>query len=330
MKPLDYYLELFSRLRRSSGPMWSEATGRQAPHKPVLLLSVLDMVARGQLSSNYIDLSGDLIELNDLFNSYWIRVVSPGQTSSIAFPFSRLHNEDFWKLVPILSSDTNFAWISTISNVSQLQTRALGAEIDEDLFQYMQNAGQRNSLRQVLLYSYFSEEARQALEDQAMINAEAYSYSLELLEKSHASIVSDIIKQKDYKPEPVRDQGFRRAVVKTYDQRCAICGVRMITPDGHTAVEAAHIIPWSKSHNDDIRNGMALCGLCHWSFDEGFIGVSADYDVLVSLQLGVSPNLPGLLLTLKGRSIIFPADKELRPAQDYLNWHRSTFKLDKF
>jgi len=33
------------------------------------------------------------------------------------------------------------------------------------------------------------------------------------------------------------------------------------------------LIPWSRSKNDDIRNGMALCKLCHWAFDEGMMGV---------------------------------------------------------
>ena len=27
--------------------------------------------------------------------------------------------------------------------------------------------------------------------------------------------------------------------------------MRMLTPEGHTAVKAAHIIPWAVSHNDD-------------------------------------------------------------------------------
>ena len=72
----------------------------------------------------------------------------------------------------------------------------------------------------------------------------------------------------------MRDQGFRRAVVTAYTHRCAFCGIRMRTIDGHTAVDAAHIIPWSLSHNDDPRNGLALCKLCHWSFDEGLLGVS--------------------------------------------------------
>jgi hypothetical protein len=34
-------------------------------------------------------------------------------------------------------------------------------------------------------------------------------------------------------------------VVHIYEHRCAFCGVRMLTSDGHTAVDAAHVIPWS-------------------------------------------------------------------------------------
>ncbi len=71
--------------------------------------------------------------------------------------------------------------------------------------------------------------------------------------------------------------------------------MRILTPEGHTAVDAAHIIPWAISHNDDIRNRMALCKLCHWAFDEGMLGVAGDYTVLASRQIGTSPNVPGFL-----------------------------------
>ena len=33
----------------------------------------------------------------------------------------------------------------------------------------------------------------------------------------------------------------------------------MLTLEGHTVVDAAHIKPWSASHNDCPTNGMALC-----------------------------------------------------------------------
>ena len=56
-----------------------------------------------------------------------------------------------------------------------------------------------------------------------------------------------------------------------------------MTPEGHTVVEAAHIRPWSDSYDDRPTNGLALCKLCHWSFDEGLMGVGRCYEVLCSL-----------------------------------------------
>jgi putative restriction endonuclease len=43
----------------------------------------------------------------------------------------------------------------------------------------------------------------------------------------------------------------------------------MLTVEGRTVVDAAHIIPWSILHNDDVQNGIALCRICHWTFGEG-------------------------------------------------------------
>ncbi|MCB0022584.1 MAG: HNH endonuclease [Caldilinea sp.] len=121
---------------------------------------------------------------------------------------------------------------------------------------------------------------------------------------------------------PARYQGFRRAVVSAYDHRCAFCGIRMFTSDGHTVVEAAHIIPWAVAHNDDPRNGLALCRLCHWAFDEGLLGVSAAYTLLAAAQLSLAPNLPGHLAPLQGRAIFLPVEEPLHPDLAALAWHR--------
>ena len=45
---------------------------------------MLDLVARGIITTPFIDATCDLTELNELFNLYWRRVVPLGQTSSIA------------------------------------------------------------------------------------------------------------------------------------------------------------------------------------------------------------------------------------------------------
>jgi putative restriction endonuclease len=96
----------FASLNRAPGPTWTEATKRKAPHKPLLLLAVLDLVHRGVITSPFIAVTCDLVELNELFNLYWRWIIPLGQTSSIAFPFSRLDREPFWRRmrVPALHS----------------------------------------------------------------------------------------------------------------------------------------------------------------------------------------------------------------------------------
>lgn len=115
------------------------------------------------------------------------------------------------------------------------------------------------------------------------MNRDASRYGAELLTTADASPAYAFDDEKDEQViTKVRSQGFRKAIVSLYEHRCALCGIRMLTPEGHTIVEAAHIVPWSANHDDRPQNGMALCRLCHWSFDEGLMGVGDDYEVLIS------------------------------------------------
>ena len=80
-------------------------------------------------------------------------------------------------------------------------------------------------------------------------------------------------------------------------------------------------MPWSRSHNDDPRNGMALCGLHHWTFDQGLIAVDERYAVLISPN--VDPHdITAPLRQLERQLIERPADTFLWPAKDALRWHR--------
>jgi putative restriction endonuclease len=84
-------------------------------------------------------------------------------------------------------------------------------------------------------------------------------------------------------------------VLAAYNHRCALCGIRMGMPNGHTAVDATHIVLWCVSQADDPR-------LCHRPFDEGLLGVSGAYQVLPS-WLRAGPNVPGRLVAPGGRCI---------------------------
>jgi hypothetical protein len=72
--------------------------------------------------------------------------------------------------------------------------------------------------------------------------------------------------------EAVRDTAFGRVVRRAYDYRCAACGLRVVLEGGLYIVDAAHLIPFAESHDDDPRNGIALCKNHHWAMDRNLIG----------------------------------------------------------
>jgi putative restriction endonuclease len=317
---IDDYCILFSRLKRAPNKIFPATTKKKAPHKPLLLLAVMDLIERRQLSACFISVEGELTELNALFTSYWRRLMPIAQKSSIAFPFSRLNTEPFWKLVPRAGMVITQAEVQNVSTVIQLRRLANGARIDEDLFNFMSQANGRRQLTGALLHACFSDEGQRVLLDEMGVQEKSYQYSRLLKKRAHT--VNDGDSQESYSDE-VRDQGFRRAVVYSYDHRCALCGVRIVTSEGHTAVEAAHIKPWSRFKDDDLRNGIALCRLCHWAFDEGLMSVDGGYNVLISRQMFNAPNAASFLMTLAGRAIICPTDTAVWPDPKRLAWHHS-------
>lgn len=320
------YCSQFSRLTRAPGPMWGSDTKNRAPHKPLLLMSVMDLIARGAIASRRISITDELVELNDIFTDYWREVVPVTRSSSIAFPFSRLHTEPFWKLVPQPGLEITRPLINSISSVAQLRHLASGAEIDEELYQHMTNVAGRSALADALLRSCFSEKKQHTLSELSATHGEAFRYACALERAAHTPQDQTPTTSEEFRFS-ARTQGFRRAIVMNYNHRCAFCGTRIVTSEGHTAVDAAHIVPWRVSQNDDIRNGMALCKLCHWGFDEGLIGVSDSYSVVLSNQLAQAHNAPGALLTLSGRGILGPKEREFWPLADNLLWHRKAFSL---
>jgi putative restriction endonuclease len=240
----------------------------------------------------------------------------------LALPFFHLRTSSFWHLVPQPGQEDALTAVGSIGALSQLKKFILGATLDDDLYTLLQAESARQTLRLALLEPYFSPEGQTALLAQVALNGNAFAYSQELIEKARRQVKeAPIAPEENY--QTVRDQGFRRAIVRIYRHRCAFCGVKLITVDGHSAVEAAHIIPWSLTHNDDLHNGLALCKLCHWTFDEGLIGVSARYQVLVSTEMRLASNTPGHLLTLESRPILGPDEPNLFPALDSLAWHRA-------
>jgi putative restriction endonuclease len=118
----------------------------------------------------------------------------------------------------------------------------------------------------------------------------------------------------------VRDRNFRRVVLRAYDERCAITGLRLINGGGRAEVEAAHIRPVEENGPDLLTNGIALSGTAHWMFDRGLIGVADDLTILVSRQVN-DPDAVHSIMN-PGGYLIPPKRAADRPHPRFLNWHR--------
>jgi putative restriction endonuclease len=118
----------------------------------------------------------------------------------------------------------------------------------------------------------------------------------------------------------LRDRVFRRIVLRAYDERCAITGLKLINGSGRAEVAAAHIRPVEASGPDIVSNGIALSGTAHWMFDRGLIGLADDLEILISRQTN---DLDGIrsIINKSGRALS-PQRISDRPHPHFLKWHR--------
>ncbi|MGO4727856.1 MULTISPECIES: HNH endonuclease [unclassified Inquilinus] len=118
----------------------------------------------------------------------------------------------------------------------------------------------------------------------------------------------------------VRDRVFRRVVLRAYDERCAITGLKLINGGGRAEVAAAHIRPVEASGPDIVSNGIALSGTAHWMFDRGLISLGDDLEILISRQANDQDSIRAFInRTGRARSPQRPLD---RPHPHFLQWHR--------
>jgi len=71
---------------------------------------------------------------------------------------------------------------------------------------------------------------------------------------------------------------FRAKIRDAYASTCLVCGKHYPPTEFNRVpgVDAAHILPWADYDLDRTDNGVCLCRLCHWAFDEGIVVISFD------------------------------------------------------
>ena len=287
-----------------------------APNKPLLLLAIIELIEQGQIRENKISPSPDLFEI---FMKYWSIVTD--RKPNLALPFFHLKRDGFWHLQANVGYETALSVVTQIKTVSRLREIVAHASFDDELFLLLTNIHDREIIRQTLIDTYFT-DFKQEIENLIAEEQQINNYSQRLIQQVDYVFTSEHPAVSNEKENQVRTDGFRKAIMRIYNYTCVVCQLHVLTMDGKSATEAAHIIPFNKSYNNDVRNGISLCRLHHWSFDEGLISVDRNYKVVVSnLMLERGPT-EWLLTTLRDKLILLPEHNELYPAQEALTWHR--------
>ena len=310
-KVLEEYLNRFAHLNRAP----NTRLGR-APHKPVLLLTLLDAVDQGMVNQNFVPITP---ELAALFRQHWESLVIPGTwQEKMNLPFRHLLHERFWELVKDGQPQTE-DMVGQPSSLLQLALRVDGGRFSSDLWRLLQDPTARAALRSQLLQTYFADAELLPIDPPADILVRE---TARLLTEASAKFRIHLPRVEEDAGAFVRHSLFPTVVKNLYGQACAVCRADTRANTGRMIVDAAHILPFAKHHNDDPRNGIALCKNHHWSFDAGAFGVADDYRIIVSRRIGESVPLvtAGILLGL-------PLKIEYAPAVEALRWHRQNVLL---
>jgi putative restriction endonuclease len=295
------YCERFSELKVSSNRKRGDA-----PYKPILLLSIIDLIAQGIIKNNYISISDELIET---FNKYWKILGNPAYKGGLHYPFFHLQSDIFWHL----KLNHEFKGLQP-KTTNKLKEAVEYAKLDDELFELLLDKNSRNELTDTLIAVWFFESQREL------------SAILNVNQSFQSQIEEDVeevsLKQFKLQKSVVRNAFFRKAVVHTYGYRCAFCGLKVTRKITQSIVDGAHIKPFSKFYDSRIDNGISFCKNHHWAFDRGWFTINDDYKIVVANDLQeVSPNAKSMR-DFHGEHIALPVLEEYFPRLDALDWHR--------
>ena len=127
--------------------------GKSAPHKAVMLISIIDMIQTGLISANefyFTDVLQRMFELN------WKRYVGDSIlfNPTPATPFWHLGGEPFWSLRR--EDGGKISDIKTTPSAGQLKSMGIVASLDKDLFTLLQDEQAANQLRLLLVDTYLT------------------------------------------------------------------------------------------------------------------------------------------------------------------------------
>lgn len=303
---LKNYIKRFTHLRQGVTKYG------KAPHKPVLLLTFIELFEKAELSENKIYISPELVAR---FKEIFALFVRTAHTSDFSLPFYHLATEGFWSVSTKLGAALNMH----IRSIHTLNDVVDYGSFDDELYTLLINTESRNVLKSALLDHYFPEakaEYLQTRQGDYIQNLQSY-----LLNESPAGYTL-AINDTDEEEQFIRGGMFKKLVPQVYNHTCCISGMRLVSNHGFSMIDACHIVPFSLSKDDRINNGLALCPNLHRAFDRGLISVDEKLKVMVSDAIAEDLSNSYALLHLRGKPLTLPFGEKHFPNASNLAWHR--------
>ena len=303
---------LLEFLKRIGSLNRATVNGLKAPHKPILLLSVIESIAFGEIVENKIEISPLLVAR---FKDNWNRLVNNNIFQpNFALPFFHMQKEGFWKLKTYFGKEILVTSSHSIKSFSQLKESVAYSYLDSNLFALIQNPKTRNEIYRFITVKYFGKletiHKQYGLVDEVteqILNEPSIEYQKQIQIADDEEIF-------------VRCGVFKRVVPKIYDYTCCVSGMRIISGYDIQMVDACHIVPFSVSHNDTISNGISLSPNLHRAFDRGLITLDEKNRVVISKSFTEYPS-ENMLKLLEGKQILLPKDNKHYPSTENLKWH---------
>jgi putative restriction endonuclease len=307
-KHLALYAHKFAKLKRGG-----TAYGK-APHKPIFLLTLIELIEERFITENKVCVTPELVAT---FKENFALLVNAPNKDDFTQPFFYLKNDGFWFLKP----NPGFLFDTYIRNVQTLSDRLGYAYFADNLYNLLINPQARLHLKTLILDTYFP--ATRAAYWQVKNAGRSYVQDLEnyLLNEKEISYRTALQAIDDEETRFVRGGLFKKLVPKVYDFTCAISGMKVISMDGSSLVEACHIVPISVSGDDKVTNGIALCPNLHTAFDKGMIAVDERLRVIVSPLLADKVSSPYNLSQFHGQPLRLPFGKVHYPKRESFAWH---------
>lgn len=122
-----------------------------------------------------------------------------------------------------------------------------------------------------------------------------------------------------YIKQRVHQRFFREIIMSTYNCKCCISGIQ-----NKELLEACHILSWCEdlTNRCNPENGLCMNVLFHKAYDQYLIGITPDYDIVISDEMfekATEENFRNYLKCVNGQKIITP--KRFAPNKSFLDFH---------